>query len=226
VSVTVLAGVLSGLAVLVAAPRPRLQVAGVRGAIRAAGPPSRRRAERRAARTAPDLLVVLDMVAAQVRAGAEPGAAWAAAVEVSRADLPGHDPVEALQSLSSSEVASGAAAAAAAWRLARRTGAPLADLLGSVCASVRADREDHAFLEAAVAGPRATVRLLLALPLAGVGLGQLVGARPLHVLFGTGAGRVCGGAGALLLVIGLVWMHALVSSVETAGRPERRGGRS
>ncbi len=171
------------------------------------------------------------MVAAQVRAGAEPTTAWAAAVELCDAPLSTTDPVAALRSLTVGQPwpsgpqrgarasTADAAAAAAAWDLAQTTGAPLAGLLDSVARTVRAERDDQAALEAALAGPRATARLLLALPVAGVGLGELVGAHPVGVLLTTAPGRACAVGGVVLLIAGRWWMRALVNAVERAGRP-------
>lgn len=241
---SVLAATLAGVAVLAAWPPQRF-----RASVGWDHPPDRRASGRDAATygvspATPDLLALLDMVGAQVRAGAEPSSAWAAAVETCGIDVRGDDPVHALDAVAATAAATGAlhrrwvgrhlrataletltaaASARAAWQLARRTGAPLADLLDSVCASVRADREDRTFLDAATAGPQATARLLLALPVAGIGLGQLVGAQPLNVLVGTGAGRACGLVGLLLLVVGRLWMRRLVHAVEAAGRPARQG---
>ena len=180
--------------------------------------------------TAGDMLKVLDMVAAQVRAGAEPSAAWAVAVDVAGAELPVTDPESVLRSLADSPpgrwhprrretvVPNAARAAAAAWRLAQRTGAPLGDLLDAVCASLRDHRSDLAAVEASLAAPRATVRILLVLPLAGIGLGQLVGAQPVDVLLTTAAGRTSGLLAGVLLVVGRLWMGRLVAQVERAGQ--------
>lgn len=192
--------------------------------------PSLSRAPWRGGRTPPGdrLLEVLDMVAAQVRAGAAPLDAWLAAADL--VEMPSATPVPdptgdlvrwAGRDASAAHAARGAAAA---WRLAARTGAPLGDLLDSVCATVRAERADRAAVEAALAGPRATSRLLLALPVAGIGLGELIGAAPVHVLLATGVGRPCLVGGAALLLAGHVWMRRLVAAVEGLGGAAHSGG--
>ncbi|WP_460461259.1 type II secretion system F family protein, partial [Angustibacter peucedani] len=101
-----------------------------------------------------------------------------------------------------------------AWRLADRTGAPLADLLDGAAAAARDDRAVAGEVEVALAGPRATVRLLTALPLGGLALGQLMGAHPVLVLLGTTPGRACAVLGAGLLLVGRSWMRRLVSAVQ------------
>ncbi|MGN6303103.1 MAG: type II secretion system F family protein [Angustibacter sp.] len=183
---------------------------------------------RRSPAAADQLLRLLDMVGAQVRAGAAPVDAWAAALDVV---VPGGgtaaaEPMTDLLRWASRDAACGlpARSAAAAWRLAQRTGAPLADLLDTVGATVRADRADRAAVEAALAGPRATSRLLLALPVAGIALGELIGAAPLHVLLATPAGRACALTGLGLLVTGRWWMRRLVRTVEVLGHPPAAPG--
>ncbi|HEX3003800.1 MAG TPA: hypothetical protein VHO27_06295 [Angustibacter sp.] len=195
------------------------------GALRA-----RRRVGRGARAPVEPLLQVLDMVAAQVWAGAAPVLAWQAALDVvaapSAAATP--DPAADLERWAAradargGPVAAAAQAAAAAWRLAERTGAPLADLLDSVCATLRADQADRAAVEAALAGPRATSRLLLTLPVAGIAVGELVGAAPLHVLSSTPAGQACAVTGATLMVVGRLWMRRQVAAVEAVARATPR----
>lgn len=186
---------------------------------------ARPRGRWRAPTPADQVLQVLDMVAAQVRAGAAPVEAWQAAldvVDVPRTTATAEPVADLLRWAGGTGGASGdpaAQAAAAAWRLAERTGAPLADLLDSVCATVRAERADRAAVEAALAGPRATSRLLLALPVAGIGLGELIGAAPVHVLWATPAGRACALTGSALLLAGRFWMRRQVGSVEALARP-------
>ncbi len=169
------------------------------------------------------VLELVEMVAAQVRAGAAPTRAWTAATQVlHRPDLAA-EPLRALDRLAQmvdrgggslgDPAAVAAASAAAGWRLAARTGAPLAELLDSAAAAVRQELDVLGEVSAALAGPRATVRLLTTLPLGGIALGELIGAHPLAVLTGTAAGRVCGVSGVLLLLAGRGWMARQVAGV-------------
>jgi tight adherence protein B len=71
---------------------------------------------------------------------------------------------------------------AAAWELADRYGAPLADLLTGVLADVRWRLGHGSRVRAQLAGPRSTATVLTALPLLGAALGQLMGTDPVGVL--------------------------------------------
>lgn len=225
---SVLAGALCGIAVLVLPDRPRV-------ALRAAGataPRGRARprggapgAEPAAGVTVEDVLAVLELVATQVRAGASPLRAWYAAVDVVGLRSAGAAPLDWLDAVATCtgatpadkpSAAAAAAGAGAAWRLAERTGAPLADVLDGVAAAVRDDLAVAGEISVALAGPRATVRLLTVLPLFGLLLGQLIGARPVAVLVGTPTGRVCAVLGMVLLLAGRRWMRHLVARVAVA----------
>lgn len=99
-----------------------------------------------------------------------------------------------------------------AWRVADLTGAPLADALR---VSAHAARERHRLgraVEVAVAGPRATVTVLTLLPLAGVGLAAVLGVGPSR-LYGDPVALAAVGSGAVLLLLGQVWVRRLVARV-------------
>ncbi len=137
--------------------------------------------------------------AALVRAGIAPGDAW--------------------------DQASGVApppAAAAALRLARHTGAPLADVLERVAAAAREAERVEADRDAAMAGPRASARLLQWLPLAGVGLAGVLEPSALRLLVATPLGWGLAGTGAALAWLGRRWMRALVARAALAGRDLER----
>lgn len=104
--------------------------------------------------------------------------------------------------------------AAAACRLTRELGAPLAEVLESVAASVADSGRAEGSRAAALSGPRTTARLLAALPVAGLGLGALVGAQPATVLLDGGAGSLAGAIGLGLLVLG----HRLTGRLVAAAR--------
>lgn len=103
---------------------------------------------------------------------------------------------------------------AAAWRVAELTGAPTAGVLVRLAEALRRDEDARGARDAALAGPRATARLLTWLPAGGLLIGQAIGADPLAVLAGTTAGRVCAVTGAVLAVTGTVWTRRLVRSAE------------
>jgi tight adherence protein B len=83
--------------------------------------------------------------------------------------------------------------------------------------ALRTQEEAAAERAAVLAGPRATAAVLGLLPLAGVGLGLLVGADPLATLVGTAAGRACLLAGGVLWGAGLWWTARMVASAAAAG---------
>ena len=62
---------------------------------------------------------------------------------------------------------------------------------------IRAEDDVAREVAAALSAPRATARMLAALPLVGLGMGALLGARPWHVLLATPYGLAC-------LVVGLL----------------------
>lgn len=163
--------------------------------------------------TSEDVLGLVEDLATQVRAGAAPDAAWRVVAELRQLDeAAGERPRETLRRLASQARAPAAVAALhAAWALSEDVGAPLADVLQTVAGSIRQDAEVEADIEAALAAPRSTARLLAALPLAGIGLGELIGAHPVQVLLTTAIGRVCAVVGLLLAFAGQWWTRRLVS---------------
>ena len=69
----------------------------------------------------------------------------------------------------------------------------------------------------ALAGPRATASVLAALPLAGIGLGALIGVNVPAVLLGTPLGWACTVGGGLLWAAGRGWSARLVRSAARVG---------
>lgn len=63
-----------------------------------------------------------------------------------------------------------------------------------------------------MAGPVTTARILAALPLLGLGIGQAIGARPVQTLLGTGQGRVCAVVGLACALLGWVWTSRLIAA--------------
>ncbi|MFD9703120.1 type II secretion system F family protein [Lentzea sp. NPDC059081] len=98
---------------------------------------------------------------------------------------------------------------AKAWHVSAKHGVALADVLDAT----RRDLDEQAAfarqVNARMAGPRASAAVLAALPILGVLLGELSGARPLHVLTGTTAGQFLLVLGALFLAAGLWWTQRI-----------------
>ncbi|MBL0887932.1 type II secretion protein F [Myceligenerans sp. I2] len=146
-----------------------------------------------------------------------PGTAWTRSAGVP-VDLAGVPDADALGRLLGQR---NARAVVAATRLALDVGAPLGRVLESVADSLVRDAEARAERDAAVAGPRATARVILWLPVAGAGLGGLLGADPVAVATDGGVGTAAAVLGVVLLLAGWFWSARLVASAR--GRP-RDGG--
>ncbi len=164
--------------------------------------------------TQDDVLTLVEDLATQVRAGAPPQTAWSVAVSM-RPGQPlgtGDQPRETLRRLASRPGAPAALIGLhAAWSLSEDVGTPLAEVLRTVAEAIRQDGDVQADIEAALASPRSTARLLAVLPLAGLGLGQVIGARPIQVLLQTGIGRACAVGGLVLALVGQWWTRRLVA---------------
>ena len=102
------------------------------------------------------------------------------------------------------------------WEVSERTGAPLAALLEGVADAAEADLDADAARETALAGAKATVRILSWLPVLALGLGMLIGADPVRTLLTTPWGMAAGVLGALLTILGRVWTRRMVHQAEAA----------
>lgn len=151
--------------------------------------------------------------AALLRAGALPADAWAAAAarrpRVAAAMARGRDPA----------VAQATAGARAAVRLAADLGAPPADVLDRTVGALVESAAARTARDAALAGPRASARLLGVLPAAGLGLGFAMGADPLGVLLGGGLGTACLVAGVTLYAVGARWVGREVARASRGDEP-------
>ncbi|KAA2262274.1 type II secretion system protein [Solihabitans fulvus] len=219
-------------AVLLTAAVLGFALAGVGGAIAAtmlAGTVWRRSRASRGARTrlaaTASITAALGGFVVELRAGAHPASAAAGAAEdagalaaaaltaVAATATLGGDVALALQGVAADHPALAGALdqVGAAWRLADRHGVALAEVLDAVrrdlVQRVRFTRQVHARL----AGPRASVAVLAALPVLGVLLGELSGARPLHLLCSTTIGQTLLVLGALLICAGLGWSARLTN---------------
>lgn len=162
---------------------------------------------------------VVDRLAMLLAGGATPAAAWSllarhggddeTAALVGRvartltaggdaADVLAHEPEPSWRALG------------CAWRLAARTGAPIARSLGGLAGGFRDIGEAERDVRVALAGPTSTSRIVLALPLVGLGLGLVMGVDTLGVLFTTPFGLACLVLGAGLMAAAWRWMRALV----------------
>ncbi|WP_405448850.1 type II secretion system F family protein [Streptomyces achromogenes] len=197
----------------------------------AAGVPVLRRVRRaRQARDARErragaVIALCGVLAGEVRAGRQPGAALSRAARdsdglgdaqaaVVAAARFGGDVSGALAAAARQPGAEGLLALAACWRVAVDQGAGLAAGLDRLDGALRAERDGRADLRAQLAGARATTVLLAALPVLGLLLGTAMGADPARVLLHTGAGLGCLTAGAVFEAAGMWWATRIVRGAE------------
>jgi tight adherence protein B len=103
---------------------------------------------------------------------------------------------------------------AAGWRVATAAGAPLASSLRTMAGSLRTLAESEREVQIALAGPVATARMVLVLPVVAVGLGILLGFNPLRTLFTTSFGFACLSLGIVLIGVAVRWNRRLVASAQ------------
>ncbi|MEV5873436.1 type II secretion system F family protein [Streptomyces sp. NPDC052101] len=167
------------------------------------------------------VIALCGALAAEVRAGRQPGEALlraaqdsgglgeaqAAMVAAARfgGDVPG-----ALAAAARQPGAEGLLGLAACWRVAVDQGAGLAAGLDRLETALRAERDRRADLRAQLAGARATTVLLAVLPALGLLLGAAMGADPLHVLLHTGPGLGCLTVGSAFEAAGMWWAVRIV----------------
>ncbi|ODR27495.1 type II secretion system F family protein [Mycolicibacterium porcinum] len=101
----------------------------------------------------------------------------------------------------------------ACWRLAHAHGLSIATLMRTAQRDIVERERFSSHVEASMAGPRATATVLAGLPVAGMALGQLIGARPLEFLFGAGIGGWLLMVGVLLACVGLMWSDQITERV-------------
>ncbi|BAX95736.1 hypothetical protein MSTE_00393 [Mycobacteroides stephanolepidis] len=95
------------------------------------------------------------------------------------------------------------------WALAQRYGLAVADLLDACRTDLQERQRFTSRVNAGLAGPRATAAVLTGLPVAGIGLGQMIGAKPLAVLCSGGVGGMLLIVGVVLACAGLLWSDAI-----------------
>ncbi|KQO95380.1 type II secretion system F family protein [Leifsonia sp. Leaf264] len=164
-------------------------------------------------------------LAVLLAAGVPPAASWrylaateqpgdAGPVVRAAAQATGGDVAQVVASVggsaSSAETASAWRALAAVWSLALETGSPLAGALREMADSFRATGRLQREARIALAGPRATSRLVALLPVVAVAFGMVLGLDTIDVLITTPPGWACLAGGILLMLAGARWSAGLV----------------
>lgn len=187
---------------------------------------SHRRGRDRAARSRMDVVRLGRAWAAELRAGRPAAAALAAAsravreerfraelcdvvAAASRGDVENVGPLLAAVALGDEDTRFGLRQYATCWQVGMTAGGRLADLIERTAETLRAELEMSRALSTALAGPQMTMRLLAALPAAGLLLGTVIGAHPTEFLLHSSLGGACLGIAVFLEGIGVVWSRRI-----------------
>lgn len=106
---------------------------------------------------------------------------------------------------------------ARAWQVSQQTGAPLSATLGQVASALTAEDALRAVVAGELASPRATSKVMAALPACGLGLGYLLGGDPIRWLLAGPIGWACVLAGVLLACLGVLWIELLARQASAQG---------
>ncbi len=168
----------------------------------------------------------LDMVAGELRAGAHPVAAFAAAGAELGGVVGDRLCLVAARGRLGADVAMGLRAAAGrsalpdswhrlavCWQLSAAHGLAIATLMRAAQHDIVERDRFRARVDAGLAGARTTAATLAGMPVLGIGLGQLIGADPLGFLFSGGPGGVLLVIGIALSCLGLYWSDRIVGGL-------------
>ncbi len=170
------------------------------------------------------LASVVQRLGVLLAAGVAPGAGWAYVAETARgaavsgvrdvadAASRGESIAEAIVTAAESERAEASAwrGFAAAWLVASEAGAPLASTLAELAATLRSLAQNQRDIQTALAGPSATARMVLVLPVVAILFGMALGFDSIATLFTTTPGLVCLALGAGLMLLAHTWNRRLV----------------
>jgi tight adherence protein B len=105
---------------------------------------------------------------------------------------------------------------AAAWLVASDAGAPLAPTLARFADTLRSLAQNQRDIDTALAGPSATARMVMVLPVIGILFGMALGFDSIRVLFTTPPGLLCLGFGTALMLLAQLWNRRLLQSARPA----------
>jgi tight adherence protein B len=103
---------------------------------------------------------------------------------------------------------------AACWKVAAHSGSGMTTAVNRLIQGLRENEEMRNTLDAELASPRATAKVLSGLPLIGLLMGIAMGANPIGWLFGNPLGIACLICGLAFSCLGIFWSRRLVRSVE------------
>ena len=161
-------------------------------------------------------------LAGLVRVGHVPAAALRAAArdspllsEVVAVQQVGGAVAPVLRRLAGLPGSAGLAELAAAWEVAERSGASLGATLDALAGRLAAADAVRDVVNAELAAPRATGRLLAVLPVAGLLLGYGLGGDPVGFLTGSPAGQLSLVVGVLLGCAGVFWTERIADGSDS-----------
>ncbi|MEU9867447.1 type II secretion system F family protein [Actinomadura sp. NPDC048021] len=167
------------------------------------------------------IIELCDAMAAELAAGRTPDEAFTAAAAVldphvskELLDLP-RPPPDHLDELATQPGAEGLRLLAACWRVGSERGGTLATVLDGLAGALRDEEAQRQDVSVQLAGPRATARLLAALPILGLAMAAALGAHPIPFLCTTLPGLACLITGTALNATGLYWTRRLAKSAES-----------
>lgn len=182
----------------------------------------RRRAHRSADRRRGQVLTACEGLASDLAAGLPPSRALRAMAEnwpelqpVADAADVGADVPTAFRVVAERPGADMLRVTAAAWSLAHRSGAGLAEALSLAAETLRSERATARIVATELASARATARLLALLPVGILVLGRGMGGDPVAFLLFSTTGQVCLTVGLGLAWAGAFWLERIADQVAT-----------
>lgn len=188
----------------------------------------RRRRARRAAEEGATLEAALDVLVGELRVGSHPVRAFHVAAGESVGSVAASLRAVAARARLGADVTGGLRGAARSsalpaqwdrlavcWQLAGDQGLAIATLMRAAQRDIAERQRFSARVTSSMAGARATATILAGLPVLGVLLGQLIGARPLSFLLGGQAGGWLLVVGATLACGGLLWSDRITDRLGT-----------
>lgn len=200
-----------------------VMVVGVTGSLRY----RRRRRARCSTQEGQALEAALEVLVGELRVGAHPVQAFSAAADETEGPVASALRAVAARARLGADVSVGLRAAAMAsalpaqwerlavcWQLASDHGLAISTLMRAAQRDIAERQRFSARVASGMAGARATAAILAGLPLIGVLLGQLIGARPLSFLLGGHPGGWLLVIGVALACSGLLWSDRITDRVE------------
>lgn len=173
-----------------------------------------------AERRADSVLGACDGLAADLLAGEPPqraldraAAEWPELASVAGAARLGSDVPAAFRALARQPGAGELAVVAAAWQVAERSGAGLADPIARASRAIREHRSTRRLLSSELAAAHATARLMTVLPFVMLLFTRGIGGDPVHFLTASPLGLACLGGGLALSFLGLLWLDRVARQV-------------